>query len=352
VIGLTACGTGTVPYDGSGSGGGGTGARTSAGGSTSTAPSDGGAGTTPIGNTNCAVLPVNPNATQQAKNLLCFLYSIYGNHVLSGQQETSWASSPEIDVTWIRAQTGEYPAILGGDYLYPNGTTERAKSWWNAGGIPMIRYHMGAPPLVDSYDNAKGTADIDAVLTSGTAENDAFNSKLEYAAQQLLALQAVNVAVLWAPLHEAQPRGWFWWSKGTGAQYVALWKYMYNYLTTTSGVNNVLWLMPFSGTPDATFYPGKDFVDIAGPDTYAKGQPFGAMYATTSAIIGTTVPIPLHETGVVPNPDLMFTQGAPWVLFNIWANYEQDTAYNTPDSIKAAYSSDYTITRDEVPNLK
>ncbi|MDP8999504.1 MAG: glycoside hydrolase family 26 protein, partial [Myxococcota bacterium] len=213
--------------------------------------------------------PVNPKATQQAKNLLCYLQTQYGNHVLSGQQETSWAGNPETDVNYIYASTNKYPVVLGGDYLYSNGTTTRAQAWWNAGGIPMICYHMGAPPLSDSYANAMSAAGggINAVLTPGTASYASFIQKLDYAAGELQKLQAANVAVLWRPFHEAGGT-WFWWSKEGGAQYVRLWTFMYNYFTNTKGLNNLIWLHPYNGSPQSAFYPGKAIVDVAGADTY------------------------------------------------------------------------------------
>lgn len=300
----------------------------------------------------CGVLPVNPNATREVKNLLCYLYSIYGEGVLSGQQETSWNPNPADDVDWINSQTGKFPAILGGDYLYPDGTTARAKAWWDAGGITMIRYHMGAPPSADTYENSKGSANIDNVLRSGSSENTSFNSKLDYIAVELQILEDANVPVIWAPFHEVQPNGWFWWSKGTSAQFIALWKYMFEYLTTQKGLNNLVWLMPFSGTPDGNYYPGKEWLDLAGPDTYDKGQPFAGMYSQAKGIIGSEVPIPLHETGVIPDPAAMFPSSAPWLLFNIWAGYQKDTAQNSVAQIKATYAHERTITRDEVPNLK
>jgi Glycosyl hydrolase family 26 len=165
-------------------------------------------------------------------------------------------------------------------------------------------------------------------------------------------LQSANVAVLWAPFHEVQPNGWFWWAKGTGAQFVSLWKYTYDYLTNKKGINNVLWLLPFSGDPDASYFPGKEYVDLAGPDTYDQGQPFASIFTRSVGIVGTTTPIPLHETGVIPDPDAMFPSSAPWVLFSVWAGYEKDTSQNSAASIKATYGNARTITRDEVPNLK
>jgi len=305
----------------------------------------GGAG----GSTSCTVNPVNANASAQARKLLCYVYSLYGKNVLSGQQETSW-SNPANDISWYVTNVGKSPAILGGDYLYPNGTSTRAIAYWQAGGITMIRYHMGAPGTSDTYENSMLAVNVTNVLTNGTSENNSFRSKLDYVATELQKLEDANVAVLWAPFHEYQPNGWFWWSKGTATQFIQLWKYMYDYLTTTKGLNNVVWLAPSSGSPNASWYPGKSYVDLAGPDTYGTNPPFTSMYSSARNIIGTTVPITLHETGVVPQPATMFPSAAPWVLWNIWAGYQ--TSNNSLSNIQSAYASPYTITRDEVPNLR
>ncbi len=340
---------GGAPSGGTGSSGG----ASSSGGRSSGGASSGGASSGGGSSIDCSVLPINPKASTQARKLLCYLYNQYGNRVLSGQQETSWASNPEVDMNYINAQTGKYPAVRGLDYLY-NGTSNRAIAWWNAGGIPKICYHMGAPPLSDTYENSKGTAQggIDAVLTPGTASNTAFMQKLDFIATELQKLQAANVPVLWRPFHEAGGN-WFWWSKESGAQYVRLWKFMYDHLTSTKGLNNLLWMHPFNGEPQASFYPGKEFADLGGADTYSTSQPFTSMFNTTRAIVGSTMPIALHENGLMPDPDTMFGSGTktPWVLFNTWADTYL-TQTNSAANLKKIYASQYTITRDELPNLK
>jgi hypothetical protein len=331
------------------SGGPGVGGRADAGGTGGVADAAGSGGTS-----GCGAAPVNPNATQQARNLLCYLQRQYGQYVLSGQQETSWASDPDVDVNYINTNTGKYPAIRAGDFLYRNGTTARAQAWWDAGGIPMICYHMGAPRLSDSFANSKTAAPdgIDAVLTPGAASYTSFLAKLDYAAGELQTLQAANVAVLWRPFHEAGGN-WFWWSMEGGAKYVRLWTFMYDYFTNTKGLNNLIWLHPFDGSPPAAFYPGKNYVDIAGADTYGNSQPFASMFSDTRAIVGTTLPIALHENGLMPDPDVMFGSGTktPWVLFNTWVGtYLTDT--NSVTYLQHVYASPYTITRDELPSLK
>ena len=312
---------------------------------TATPPGD----ATEDGMATCGVVPVNPNATAQAKNLLCYLYSIYGNFVLSGQQETSW-SNPQGDIDYIRDNTGEFPAILGGDLLYPNGTTDRAIAYWNAGGIPMLRYHMGAPPLDDSYDNSMGSSNIAAVLTEGTADNRSFMSKLDYAARELQRLEDAGAAVLWAPFHESQPNGWFWYAKGNSDQLIQMWRIMFDYLTQTKGLDNLIWIFPSSGSPNASIYPGTAYSDLAGPDTYARNQPFTQLFGTARGIFGETVPIPLHETGTIPDPEAMFNNNAaPWVLFSVWAGYEMSN--NSVADLQRAYTHERTLNRDDLPSF-
>lgn len=335
-------------------------------------------GTTAVGGSSCGVAPVSPNATAQAKNLLCYLYSIYKSKVLSGQQETNWNANPT-DIDWYVTNVGKYPAVLGSDFMYRDGvscssvtpSTQRAIAYWNAGGIPMFRYHMGLPGAgltctADCYQGSNcseptnttpNAAFFTNLVTSGTAENTSLNAKLDYVAVQLAAMQAANVPVLLALFHEAQSNGWFWWSMtSNGTAFVNLWKYAFNYLTATKGLKNIVWLMPFSGNPSTAFYPGKAYVDVGGPDQYTQPSNIATFNASANwspsvNVLGTSMPITMHETGSCLQPDSMFPN-YPWVLWSVWATYQTNATYNTTAAIKAAYASSYTITRDEIPSLK
>ena len=126
---------------------------------------------------------------------------------------------------------------------------------------------------------------------------------------------------------------------------------MFDYFVNTRGVNNLVWLIPFSGDPSSSVYPGDEYVDIAGADTYDRSQPFGCMFDTMLGIVGDTMPIAPHETGQIPNPDDMFNgSAAPWVLFSVWAEYGINE--NSVSDIQATYSNSRAITRDEVPDLR
>jgi hypothetical protein len=319
-----------------------------------------GAGGAAAGGSSGTCTPIDPQAIPQAKNLLCYLNSINGSKVLSGQQETSW-SNPQGDIDYYVTTANKHPAILGGDYLYPDGTTTRAQAYWQAGGITMMRYHMGAPPLSDTYDNSKMTvSNYDNLTKSGTSENMSLNSKLDYLAGELMKLQTASVPVIMVLYHEVDSGAWFWWSKGTGPQFVTLWKYTINYINNTKGIHNVLWTLGFGHDGALSAYnPGKAYLDLGGIDEYddPSMEPFTTQWNSAKGVFGSAGPIPLHETGAIPQPADMFAGNkAPWVLWNVWATYENTAqsgvTYNTAATIMKAYSDSHTVTRESLPSLK
>jgi Glycosyl hydrolase family 26 len=360
---LATGGSGGSPPATGGSGGhpatGGAGGHPATGGSGGH-PGTGGAGGMSNGGSNGNCTPIDPNAIPQARNLLCYLNSINGSKVLSGQQETSW-SNPQGDIDYYVTTTGKHPAILGGDYLYPDGTTTRAQAYWQAGGITMMRYHMGAPPLSDTYDNSKmSVATFDDLTKAGTSENTSLNAKLDYLAGELMKLQTANVPVIMVLYHEVDSGAWFWWSKGTGPQFVTLWKYTINYINTTKGVHNVLWTLGFGHDGALSAYnPGKGYYDLGGIDEYDDPslEPYTTQWNSAKGVFGAAGPIPLHETGAIPQPADMFANSkAPWVLWNVWATYENTAqsgvTYNTAATIMKAYSDAHTVTRETLPSLE
>jgi beta-mannanase len=333
------------------------------GGSPGTAGTGGGTGGTPgmagtggrgsggsPGNASCAAVPVTPNATQQARNVLCYLYSQYGNHILSGQEE----SGGEVEISYIFTNTGKYPAIRAFE-ANGDGAATRCLPYWNAGGLCMFGYHMGAPSTADGYTGSMTavTGGIDSVLTPGSANNTVFNQRLDALANRLLLVQAGNGVVLFRPFHEAGGP-WFWWSKEGGAQYVRLWKYAFDRIVNVKGVRNAIWLLGYDGSPSAAFNPGKDFVDIGGADNYnATGNysPMTSIFNAARTVFGTTMPIALHECGPVPDADMLQATRTNWLFFNIWTQPYPET-FSTVAELQKVYNSSYVVTRDEMPNLR
>jgi hypothetical protein len=325
-----------------------TGGTTATGGGSATGGATSSAG--------CTAVPVTPNATQQTRNALCYLYGQYGNHIISGQEEnaTGQPSGNDVEFNYIYATTGKYPAIRAFDVNNADNDV-RCLAQWNANGLCMFGYHMGvANGMPDGYDSAKTKVDINTVLTEGSDLNTTFKSRMDKAAAEMQKVQDGNGVVIWRPFHEAGG-AWFWWSMGTGAQYVSLWKYMFNYMTATKGLRNLIWLLPYDGSPNASFYPGPQYVDIGGADNYDKAfdySPMTSIYTAAKGVFGNTMPIALHECGPFVDPDQLQSTKTNWLFFSIWTEPYPSTTWNSTDELKKVYSSSYVVTRDEMPSLK
>jgi hypothetical protein len=327
-------GTGGVPK---------TGGSTGSGGNTGSGGSPGSdAGTTPP---NCTAVPVTPNATQQTRNVLCYLHSIYGNGILSGQEE----DNNDNGMNTVFAATGKYPAIRAFDVNNSQAPTQ-CVAHWNNGGICMFGYHMGI-----NGGTYSTKTNIDNVLAAGTAENTSFNADLDRIAQFVQPLKAAGGVAILRMFHEAGAGcSWFWWSMGTSTQWQSLFKYAFNYLTATKGLNNVLWLAPLCQHPTAAYNPGAQYIDLGGADNYVAAgdtEPMTSIFQQAQTAFPNMM-VALHECGTIPDPDQLKSTATKWLLFNVWANPYFNAPYNTAAHLQAVYSNPYVITRDKLPSFK
>ena len=110
--------------------------------------------------------------------------------------------------------------------------------------------------------------------------------------------------------------------------------------------------MPYDGSPDPAFYPGKAFVDLGGADDYAGDgnyDPLHSLYEKSVSVFGTSMPIALHECGPIPDPTQLQATGTKWVFFSVWTDNYPKPPSNSVDHLKAVYTSDYVVTKDEMP---
>jgi len=295
----------------------------------------------------CGIEPVTPNATQKTRTALCYLYQAYGNHILAGQEE----NNDDNAMNYIYANTGQYPAIRAFDVNNSMAPTQCVAHSKN-NGLCMFGYHMGIANG-DGYQSSETKTDINTLLTEGSAYNQTFKTRLDNVARMLQTVQDADGVAIIRLFHEAGGT-WFWWSMEGGAQYVRVYKYAFNYLTATRGLKNMIWLLPFDGSPDASFYPRKSMVDLGGADTYAGDgsyDPQNALYKKCVTVFGPTMPIALHECGPIPDPTQLMSTGTKWVFFNVWTAPYYQSPSNSVSHLQAVYTSNYVITRDEMPGL-
>ena len=291
----------------------------------------------------------DPGATKEAVALYAYINDMFGKKTLSGQMFSGWGFD---EIKYVHDVTGKYPAIKGFDFIQASlndSVVKGAIEWWKAGGIPTIMWHMGAPGIGEGYENSKKEIDIDKCFEKGTPEYDSFRTELKTKADLLERLQQANIPVLWRPFHELNGN-WFWWGKQGPDKFKKLWITMYDYFVHDRKLNNLIWVLCYTGKPDSKWYPGDAYVDIAGADTYNVGDRImDTMYSAVKDIAGTRVPITYHECGVPPNPDSCLVKGVIWSWWMEWhTNFirQVDTTY-----LKYVYRHDLIITRDEVPDI-
>lgn len=338
-----------------------------------------------------------PEATPETQVLMNYLTEVYGNHIISGQQEIYGSGNNgnyELEFDWIYNLSGKYPAIRGFDlmnynplYGWEDGTTDRMIDWVNnRGGIATASWHINVPRDFNAYQLGEFVDWTDATykptetnfntanaVVPGTKEYQYVRMTIEDLAEQLLILQENHVPVIFRPYHEAEGNGglngegaWFWWASAGAEVYKQLWDLLYTELTETYGLHNLIWTYNsyvYSTSP--AWYPGDDRVDIVGYDKYntiynrydgLSGVPnedaiTSIFYQLVDLTDGAKM-VAMTENDTVPSLQNLTEEKAGWLYFCPWyGEFLMSDAYNYPATLKTLYQSDYVITLDELPDL-
>ena len=170
---------------------------------------------------------------------------------------------------------------------------------------------------------------------------------MDKGAKALKELKDAGVPVIWRPFHEFDGK-WFWWGKGGADNFKKLWKIMYERYTNYWGLDNLIWNLGYCGDVNGGWYPGDQYVDIIGADTYVDhSNSLVNLYSKTAQVA--KKPVCLHENGPIPDPEKMKSDGAKWLFFMTWhTSFIDSNPINTSDYIKRVYNSNYMLTLDEL----
>ncbi|MEK0313501.1 glycosyl hydrolase [Cohnella sp. 56] len=265
---------------------------------------------TPAPSTNPPVNPavsvnlVDADATPATRSLFTYLNDLRGNNILFGQQHATTeglsadrkADAPVGTQSDSLDAVGEYPALFGWDTLSLEGWEKPGvrgdfpksrdnlidvmRQAYNAGGVLTLSSHM--PNFVtggDFYD-LKGNV-VSHILPGGDkhAEYNAFLDNIADFANHLKDDGGNPIPVIFRPFHE-QSGSWFWWGAAFTSkdEYREIFRYTVEYLRDLKGVRNFL----YAYSPGGGFgtsaeryletYPGDDYVDILGFDSYYNGE--------------------------------------------------------------------------------
>ena len=333
-------------------------------------------------------IPETPQtaSTESAKQLYSYLLQQYGKKTISSvMADVNWNHSCADKVYQL---TGKYPAMNCYDFIHicfsgpgswiDYSNLQPVKEWADAGGLVQLMWHFNVPKSEGATDYNFYSADAPfrptRALTAGTWEHQWFYDQMDRVADILLQLQQAGIAATWRPFHEAAgnatarqqadwTRAWFWWGIEGAAAYKRLWVAMFDYFQQ-KGIHNLIWVWTtqnYNGNSsqyrqDTEWYPGDAYVDIVARDLYGYNaaqnlQEFSEIQARYPHKM-----VALGECGQgdgndPSTPTDFWKAGALWSHFMVW--YQQRTDHTdtmcSDDWWRAAMSSPYVITRDQLP---
>jgi mannan endo-1,4-beta-mannosidase len=313
---------------------------------------------------------VDPLATPTAKALFSYLVDLYGTKVLSGQQDDSYGRTNS-DVAYVLATTGKEPAIVSMDlydyssspvaaYGTPKDEAERYLTWSKSGngrGITSLIWHWRAPTDLNNPNDPSG-----AFYTKNTSFNFAaaladtagtryhlLLKDIDLIAVQLKKFQDAGVPILWRPLHET-PGTFFWWGNQGPTAFKQLWQLLYTRLTVRHQLHNLIWVYSINDVPDAAWYPGDAYVDVASADEY---QPtidpnvnLTSKWDAMKTLVAPRKLVALSESGSLANPDQIRGYATWWSWFCAWqGSYIRNQQVGF---LRSLYSDRDIITKDKL----
>ena len=312
--------------------------------------------------------PANPNLQPEARGLLNWLAETEGKGILTGQH-TQTRGQEELRL--IRRETGKLPAVCGFELLSysPNihmeGATEAcrvevennrdtlplAMEWGKRGGIVTFTWHWFSP--LGGWDKsfyARNT-DFDPALAlrEDTGERRAFLHDLDRMAELLTPFRDARIPVLWRPFHEAEG-DWFWWGRRGPETARELYRFMFRRYTELHPLDNLIWVW---NSPRPEGYVGDAYCDILSLDQYPPPHAHGAFrdkYDELKKLTPAPKGLALAETGIIPDPDALVREKAPWLWYMTWSGiFALTESHNSFDALRRLYDHPYAITLDRLP---
>jgi beta-mannanase len=342
-----------------------------------------------------AIQPANVNASQNARQVLSYLYNLPGqpeNRLISGHL-AGGSVRPKLtddytfkmdEIEYLREVSGQWIGMIGADYCAgwietsdPIGDTMNYTDlnrglidYWNAGGLVIITTHQFDPRELYN-DGGQSTTkmlpegvepiDISRLYTAGTVENRNFRVIMDVWAAGLQELAEHGVVVIWRPFNEIT-NSRKWWCRKPAEQFKALYRYTFNYMTHEKGLNNLLWT--YDAKPanvralGMSHYPGDDFVDIVGYTmNWDEGEALQPEHPVPNKVFGCVeFNIPTQMKANTIQRDYDYAAKFAWMkehipyasFFMSWDRVWGPYGRGIPASVRAMYNDPVVMNRDEI----
>ena len=309
--------------------------------------------------------PVNPNATQEARDLLASLYQTVAEGKIISALHHNQLQMPNYmnDFDRIEDASGKVPMMWGGDLAWDAAQVVRiAEHEYNRGHIITLMWHVNRPfdrtPRVDFRSQTQGEftdAQWKELVTEGSEMNRMWTEQVDSIATFLKVLKDKHIPVLWRPYHEMNGE-WFWWGWREGPDgFTKLWKMLYHRLVDVHHLDNLIWVWNANAPRDIPgdtaraydlYYPGNEYVDVLATDVYNRD--WKQSHHDQLVELGKGKLIALGELGSLPTPEMLKTMDK-FAWFMIWTGFTSDN-YNTLDELRAIFTLPNVINyKDTVP---
>ena len=291
---------------------------------------------------------VTPQASPEAKALLKYIYSLSGQHTMTGQH--NFPNTKDASTLAATSAYGKVPAIFGQDFGFaapgdkdavaarPDIIAEIERQHAK-GSIITLCWHA-VPPTADepvtfrprrgdgatnnnlaSVQGRLTDQQWNEVITPGTELYKHWCAQVDVIAGFLKQLQAAHIPVLWRPYHEMNG-DWFWWGGRLGENGTkVIYRQLFDRLVNYHKLNNLIWIWSVDRPARADrqfvdYNPGTNYFDIAALDVY--GSDFKQSYYDDLLAQAAGKPITLAEVG--PPPTLaVLAQQPRWTWWMSWA---------------------------------
>ena len=334
-----------------------------------------------------SIAPADPKANGKTKRLYKNMQRLLDTGVMFGHQDDlaygmGWKYEP--GRSDVKAVTGAYPAVYGWDLGHIELDSARnldgvpfkkmqeyIEEAYKRGGVNTISWHLNNPVNGKSSWNTDSTV---RHIIPGGAQHEKYKAYLDRVAQ---FVKEVKSPLIFRPFHE-HTGNWFWWCQNTcsAEEYKTLWRFTVDYLRKEKKLHNLLIAYSASDFKSKEHYleryPGDEYVDIMGFDTYCSkdvnkfAQRLDTLLGTLQQVALEHKKVPaLTETGYEQIPDATWWTSTLLPIISkyrlsyvlLWRNGRPDHYYVpypgqvSADDFKTFYGSDKTIFQDKLSTL-
>jgi mannan endo-1,4-beta-mannosidase len=203
---------------------------------------------------------------------------LFGQEFFNSFRYSSGSAHGDEEYSDSKAVTGSHPAVLGSDFHYyleksaeeRNNHTEAVRWAYQQGYVITFDWHLSARGTT-SYEYSDMSKDlVNNIVNDLNGDRSWFFEQLDLVIDIInndLVVETDQIPIVFRPLHEMNG-GWFWWGSQatTAAYYIELYRMLVTYVRDRT--NSVLFCWSPNTPVNFDYYPGDDYVDVLGVDSY------------------------------------------------------------------------------------